>query len=406
MTVSSDTSRSDYAGNGSTSDFATGFRFLQNSDLKVILTVTSTGVEAVQVLNSDYTVVGAGLDSGGTVSMTTPPATGETLTIKRNVALTQTTDYVENDDFPAESHEQALDKLTMITQQIQEESDRSLKLTESQQSSGLTIPAPADGLFLQWDSFGNLQNVSISDLGAITITPFGQDFIDSANAGEGRTVLELGDSSTKNVGDLSTEVAPGEGSTIYAPLISPAFTGSPTAPTQTAGDSSTKIATTEYADSIARLSPDNLLHVADIRASGTAGGTFNSGAWQIHPINTTVSNTIAGASLTGSGPELPAGDYWCACWVAANQVNGTISKLEQVLPSTATIDYGSSELANSGVNMNVKSWIFVKFTIGVTTTFQLQQWCESSFATSGMGAAANVGSAPETYAEMFFWKVA
>ena len=34
-----------------------------------------------------------------------------------------------------------------------------------------------------------------------------------------------------------------------APLASPAFTGSPTAPTQAAGDNSTKLATTAYADS-------------------------------------------------------------------------------------------------------------------------------------------------------------
>lgn len=35
----------------------------------------------------------------------------------------------------------------------------------------------------------------------------------------------------------------------YAPLASPALTGNPTAPTQTAGDNSTKIATTAYVDS-------------------------------------------------------------------------------------------------------------------------------------------------------------
>lgn len=35
---------------------------------------------------------------------------------------------------------------------------------------------------------------------------------------------------------------------IYAPLASPALTGTPTAPTATAGDNSTQIATTAYAD--------------------------------------------------------------------------------------------------------------------------------------------------------------
>ena len=132
MTVSSEVKRSDFAGNGSTTAFATGFRFLQNSDVRVILTVDSTSVETVQTEITNYTLTGAGLDAGGTVTMLIAPAIGETLTIKRDVPLTQGTDYVENDNFPAESHEDALDKLTMITQQIQEELDRSLKLPESE----------------------------------------------------------------------------------------------------------------------------------------------------------------------------------------------------------------------------------------------------------------------------------
>lgn len=229
MTVSSGTSRSDYAGNGSTSDFATGFRFLQNADLKVILTVVSTGIETVQTLNSDYTVVGAGLDSGGTVSMAIPPATGETLTIKRNVSLTQDTDYVDNDDFPAESHEQALDKLTMITQQIQEESDRSLKLTESQQSSGLTIPPPDNGKFLQWDENGNLLNVNISSLGAISITDFGQDLINSETATAARSVLELESGAVTEVGTAAVEdvgVSPGDVVQLDGGGLLPAVDGS------------------------------------------------------------------------------------------------------------------------------------------------------------------------------------
>ena len=46
-----------------------------------------------------------------------PAATNEVI-IQRKLALTQGTDYVANDPFPAESHEEALDRLTFITQQI------------------------------------------------------------------------------------------------------------------------------------------------------------------------------------------------------------------------------------------------------------------------------------------------
>lgn len=190
MTVSSEVKRSDYAGNGSTTAFATGFRFLQNSDLKVILTVDATGVETVQAETTNYTVTGAGLDAGGTVTMLVAPPSGETLTIKRNLTLTQTTDYVENDSFPAESHETALDKLTMITQQLQEELDRSLKLAEAQSSSGLILPVPVTDRFLQWDSSGNLKNVDIALQGALSVSDFAKTYLDELNAADTRGVLE------------------------------------------------------------------------------------------------------------------------------------------------------------------------------------------------------------------------
>ena len=191
MTVSSETRRADYLGDGATTDFATEFRFLQNQDLKVIVTVTATGAESEKVLNTDYTVTGAGLDAGGTVAMIVAPSTGEKISILRNVSITQETDYVENDPFPAESHERALDKLTMIVQQQQDDIDRSLKLQESEVSSGLTVPSPDEGKFLQWDADGNLKNTDIAGQGSIAITDFGRDLVVTTDASEARTLLDV-----------------------------------------------------------------------------------------------------------------------------------------------------------------------------------------------------------------------
>jgi hypothetical protein len=128
MTVSSTTSKVSFSGNGSTTAFAVSFYFLANSDLKVTLR-KADGSEVVKTLATDYTVTGAGSLSGGTVTMGTAPASGETLVITRNVALTQPIDYQPNDPFPANTHEQALDRLTMITQQINETLGRAIKVS-------------------------------------------------------------------------------------------------------------------------------------------------------------------------------------------------------------------------------------------------------------------------------------
>jgi ABC-type nitrate/sulfonate/bicarbonate transport system substrate-binding protein len=97
MTISTTTNRASFAGNGSTTAFATGFKFFANSDLTVILVVDSTGVETTKTITTHYTVADAGVDAGGTVTMVTAPAVGETLVIVRAQAYTQGLDLVEND---------------------------------------------------------------------------------------------------------------------------------------------------------------------------------------------------------------------------------------------------------------------------------------------------------------------
>ena len=143
MTVSSETNRIEYAGDGIVVDHPTTFNFAQDVDLKVVL-VDSLGVEATQTLTTHYTVTGAGSDSGGTVTMITAPASGEELVIVRDVALTQGADYVPNDPFPAETHEDALDKLTYLVQQLNTTLGRTLRLPDGETDTAIDMELPVD----------------------------------------------------------------------------------------------------------------------------------------------------------------------------------------------------------------------------------------------------------------------
>lgn len=175
MTVPSGISKVDYSGNDVTVAFSSGFRFLQNADLLVTLVVDATGVETTQVLDTDYTVTGAG-DATGTVTMTTAPATGETLIISRDMTLTQEVDYVENDKFPAETHETALDKLTMVAQQLEEEQSRSLSVPLSVTGVSLELPSPGSLKYLRWnvaaDAIENADG-TVSSAASVSFTPAG-----------------------------------------------------------------------------------------------------------------------------------------------------------------------------------------------------------------------------------------
>ena len=160
MTISSTTVKNSYSGNGSTTAFAYTFKIFANTDLQVIIR-SSTGTETVKTLTTHYTVSGVGDASGGNVTFTSGniPASGETVVIRRAVPQTQAIDYIANDPFPAESHEEGLDRATMTTQQVQEELDRSLKLsrTNTMTSTEFTVGASdRANKVLAFDSSGEL----------------------------------------------------------------------------------------------------------------------------------------------------------------------------------------------------------------------------------------------------------
>jgi hypothetical protein len=88
--------------------------------------------------------------------MLVAPASGTTLTIRRSIAATQGTDLLPNDRLPAEDLEDGLDKLTMIAQQLGEESDRSIKYPASDAAVSAQLPAASAraSKFLSFDSNG------------------------------------------------------------------------------------------------------------------------------------------------------------------------------------------------------------------------------------------------------------
>lgn len=144
MAVQNDTSRIQYNGNNSTVNaYAIPFPFFENAHIRCVIT-TSAGVDSELTLGSGFTLTGAGNPSGGSLLTVVAVPNTSKVTIFRNVPATQTTSYQEGGDFPAASHERALDKLTMLTQQLGRSVARSLKVPESQNSPN-DLPNAAAG---------------------------------------------------------------------------------------------------------------------------------------------------------------------------------------------------------------------------------------------------------------------
>lgn len=119
-----------------------------------------------------YTLTGVGLESGGNLITTTPLAPGR-LVLKRGTPHNQLTDYLEGDAFPAESHEVALDRLTLLVQDIYEVLSRSsmLKVTIPTTWRGLVLPDPIGNTVLGWDSAGLQWTLYPSGVTQIAVDP-------------------------------------------------------------------------------------------------------------------------------------------------------------------------------------------------------------------------------------------
>lgn len=124
MTITASPSEITYACDSVTVNFPVTFPFDTAADLKVFVTDVVSG--AVQPLVVGYSVTGGG-GSTGNLLFSVAPAITARLTILDDPTLTQPTDYVSNDAFPAESHERALDRVTRLVKRLHQQWVRTLK---------------------------------------------------------------------------------------------------------------------------------------------------------------------------------------------------------------------------------------------------------------------------------------
>lgn len=144
MTVSTTTNRQSATGDGSTTVFAFTFRMLEETDMDVYVDGVLQG--------SGYTV---DIDSdgvGGTVTFTSAPADDAELLFVRSLDLTQETSLPTEGNISEEEVENVFDKLTILVQQVAEETNRALTLPIESSLSGEFSNEPTDTLILPvWD---------------------------------------------------------------------------------------------------------------------------------------------------------------------------------------------------------------------------------------------------------------
>jgi hypothetical protein len=143
------------------------------------------------------------------------------------------------------------------------------------------------------------------------------------------------------------------------------------------------------------------INIQDQRASGTAAGTFTSGAWQTRPLQTIVNDANGIASVVSNQITLPPGTYRTEFTAVAHQVDRHQVRLQNITDAT-TLALGLNTFAGVTATQENHSTGSGRFTLNGIRVIELQHRCQTTRSTDGFGTSASWGT--EVYATVEFWK--
>lgn len=144
MTVISQESRIEHLGDAEQTVFVYDFRTDNLADMVVYVDM--------EEVTTGWVMDGLGDPTGGNITFDDPPPMAVLIVFMRVIDIIQGMDYHPYDPFPAESHEENLDRLTMICQQLQEEVNRSWQSPPGGggEEGDIILPPPDPGKTLVW----------------------------------------------------------------------------------------------------------------------------------------------------------------------------------------------------------------------------------------------------------------
>ncbi len=159
MTIATTSPKSRYDGDDVTGHFPTGFKFIDNAHVRVILQAAN-GSESLWTEGSEYSLSGAGAPGGGTVTVATSPTdyrpqNGETLVIKLAIPPNQQTSLPLGGAFPSTAVEGMADLAALRDQQLEEALSRALKFKETTAFSDVEFPEASAGKPIAWNEAGD-----------------------------------------------------------------------------------------------------------------------------------------------------------------------------------------------------------------------------------------------------------
>jgi len=219
MTIASNknTPRNTYTATAGQTAFTIGFEFFKVADVKVYKNGTLLTYNASPSSASQYKITGTAsasddayeFGSGGTVTLGAGATVNDSIVIIRDIVLERTSDFPTTGAFDITALNTQLDTMTSMLSDIKQQSDRSVKLLDTDTvSSTITLPAKAtrQSKILGFDSNGNIETTVSSD-GLATLSGIASDITTVAGISSNVTSVAGNSSNINTVAGLNSEIA-------------------------------------------------------------------------------------------------------------------------------------------------------------------------------------------------------
>jgi hypothetical protein len=306
------------------------------------------------------------------------------------MALTQSTDYVANDPFPAATHEDALDRLTFISQQIQEEVNRSIKLSRTNTMTSTeftTSAADRANKILAFDTSGELavtQELGTykgTDTTTTTAAYTVRDIIKSTTAGQLNNVYIC--IAISVIGDTLTD-------TDHFELLVDAYSAASSA--AAAASSATDAQTAQTAAELAETNAETAETNAETAETNAAASEANAAASEANAA-TSESNAAtseSNASTSESNASTSASTATTQAGIATTQAGNASTSASNAATSESNAATSESNAATSESNAATSE-------SNAATSESNASTSETNAAASAAAAAASADTFDDTY---------
>ena len=218
MTVVSNknTPRNTYTASANQTSFAIGFEFYQIADVKVYKNGTLLTYNATPSGSSQYSITGTASASdnayefgaGGSITLGAGASANDIIVIIRDISVERTTDFPNSGAFDITSLNTQLDTLTSIVADVKTQTDRSVKLLDTDTvSATVTLPAKAtrQSKIMGFDANGNIETTVSSD-GLATLSGIATDISTVAGISSNVTSVAGNSSNINTVAGLNSQI--------------------------------------------------------------------------------------------------------------------------------------------------------------------------------------------------------